>query len=57
MIIMARLYNTASLIYVNKTIDPTLSAEGQMVREMVGRGQKILQEVPDHKWQQATVLI
>ena len=57
MIIMSRLYHTATMIYVNKILDPTLSTSQPVVREMVGRGQRILQDVPDHKWQQASVLI
>lgn len=57
MIVMARLYHAASLIYVSKILDPSLLTDAPVVREMVERGQRILQEVPDHKWQQASVLI
>jgi hypothetical protein len=57
MIVMARLYHTASLIYVSKVVDTALATDDPLVREMVRRGQRILQTVPDHKLQQATVLI
>jgi hypothetical protein len=57
MIIMARLYHAASVILVSKIINPALSTNDPVVREMVGSGQEILQNVPDYKWQQATVLI
>lgn len=57
MIIMAKLYQAASVIFVSKIINPALSTSDPVVRQMVGSGQEILQNVPDYKWQQATVLI
>jgi hypothetical protein len=57
MIVMARLYHIASLVFVSKIINPALSTNDPVVRQMVGRGQEILQDVPDHKLQQASVLI
>jgi hypothetical protein len=57
MIIMAKLYHAASIIFVSKILNPALSTNDPMIREVVGRGQEILQNVPDSKWQQATVLI
>jgi hypothetical protein len=57
MIIMARLYHAASVIFVSKLLNPALSSNDPVVRKMVGSGQEILQSVPDCKWQQATVLI
>lgn len=57
MIVMARLYHAAIVIYVSKILDPTLTTNDPVVREMVGRSERILHQVPDHKWQQASVLI
>lgn len=57
MILMAKLYHAASIIFVSKILDPFLSTNDLVVREMIESGLRILQNVPDCKWQQATVLI
>jgi hypothetical protein len=57
MLIMARLYRAATLIYAGKILKPSLTTDDPMVRDIVESGQAILQEVPEDKWQQASVLI
>jgi len=57
MLIMARLYRASTLIYAGKILKPSLTTDDPVVREIVESGQAILQEVPEDKWQQASVLI